>query len=124
MRTPLSGLPCPCRPLRPLAVALLALTAACGSGSSSAPPSSSSQYAARCAVPRTGLDPQTGAPYADRAGTLAEEKSWVRAWIDDLYLWYREVPNPDPTPFSSPVAYFNVLKTTAVTPSGTPRPSC
>jgi hypothetical protein len=40
-----------------------------------------------CATPRTGLQPN-GLPYYDLQGTLAEEKRWLRSFIDETYLWY------------------------------------
>ncbi len=77
-----------------------------------------SRYYAKCATPRTGKDPSTGKSYPDSQGTLDDEKSFLRAWIDDLYLWYREVPELDPAQYATAVDYFAVLKTTATTPSG------
>jgi carboxyl-terminal processing protease len=55
-----------------------------------------------CATPRAGID---------RQGTLDDEKKFLRAWTDDLYLWYSEVPASDPTSFPTAIAYFDVLKT-------------
>jgi hypothetical protein len=82
----------------------------------------SSAVAAQCAAPRTGIDPSTGAAFADLPGTLASEKSWVRAWIDETYLWYDEVPthllSKD---YATPVAYFDVLKSPKLTASGKPK---
>lgn len=57
----------------------------------------------------------------DRAGSLDDEKRFLRAWIDDLYLWYREVPEVNPDVFPHAVDYFNVLKTPATTASGKPK---
>jgi carboxyl-terminal processing protease len=79
----------------------------------------SSDVAARCAAPRTGIDPATGAAFADLPGTLAFEKSWVRAWIDETYLWYDEVPTHLlAKDYATPVTYFDVLKTPKLTASG------
>jgi hypothetical protein len=79
----------------------------------------SSSVAAQCAAPRNGIDPDTGAAYPDRAGSLDLEKSWVRSWIDETYLWYNEVPATlKAADYATPVAFFNVLKTPAITPSG------
>lgn len=126
MRTTLHAPPSLRRPLRPFVIALLAFTTACGSSGDGAwgawlPASSSSRYAGRCAVPRTGVDPLTGTPYRDVPGSAADEKAWVRAWIDELYLWYREVPNPSPAAYPTPVDYFDALKTPALTASGRPK---
>ncbi|MGJ7545256.1 S41 family peptidase [Variovorax sp. LT1R16] len=72
-----------------------------------------------CAAPRTGIDPSTGVAFTDRAGTLADEKNWVRSWIDQTYLWYDEVPtNLQAASYATPVGYFDVLKTPALTASG------
>ena len=48
------------------------------------------------------------------------QKSWLRSWTNDLYLWYREVPNVDPAG-ATPFDYFMALKTPALTPSGNPK---
>jgi hypothetical protein len=87
-----------------------------------------SVYAQRCGHPRAGIDPATRQPYTDVAGTVMDEKLWVHSWINDLYLWYREVPDVDLT--TSPTAitqartaidYFNEEKTPATTASGKPK---
>jgi len=52
---------------------------------------------------------------------LSDEKRWVRSWIDETYLWYDEVPELKQADYATPVDYFNVLKTSAVTPSGKPK---
>jgi carboxyl-terminal processing protease len=82
---------------------------------------SSAMFRALCEAPRDGLDPGTGAPFRDMAGTADEEKMWLRSWTHELYLWYREVPDLDPAGYPTPLDYFDVLKTTAETPSGRPR---
>lgn len=75
-------------------------------------------YANRCAAPRSGESPITGREYSDLKGSHAQEKRFVREWIDDLYLWYREVPEANPDDFETAPDYFEVLKTPATTPSG------
>jgi hypothetical protein len=109
-------------PIRSRAVAILVVSIACSSGGDDLPKfPPSSVYAALCAAPRSGVDPRTGVSYLDRQGTLADEKMFVRSWIDELYLWYREVPNPDPGAYPDVVSYFDVLKTPALTASGMPK---
>jgi hypothetical protein len=108
------------RALRFAALAALAGSAACGGGDGAPPPSYETKAGA-CASPRTGLDPGTGTAYPDRPGTPADEKAWVRGWIDDLYLWYREVPDVDPQPFGNATDYFMALKTQATAPDGRPK---
>ncbi|MGB8694756.1 MAG: S41 family peptidase [Steroidobacteraceae bacterium] len=80
-----------------------------------------SSFADKCAMPRSGTDPVTKTPYPDRAGTLLDEKNWLRSWNNDLYLWYSEVLDQNPANFATTLAYFDVLATTAVTPSGAPK---
>ncbi|MDO8074070.1 S41 family peptidase [Janthinobacterium sp. SUN176] len=112
-----------------LAVPLVLLLSACGGGgggSDSAPvvppvtpagPAAlvaSSTVENRCAAPRGSS--------IDKPGTLLDELTWVRSWIDETYLWYREVPATyQAQSFATPVAYFDVLKTTAMTASGKPK---
>jgi carboxyl-terminal processing protease len=103
-----------------------------GSGGSSAPiakPSSwvqgvfkpASTFAAQCAAPRTGTDPATGKAYPDRQGSVTAENNWLRSWNNDWYLWYGEVFDHDPGTYSTSAAYFDVLKTTQLSPSGNPK---
>lgn len=71
-----------------------------------------------CASPRAGIDPFTGKAYPDKAGTLTDERTFLRGWIDQTYLWYKEVPNLNPLNYSSAIDYFNALKTPLLTASG------
>jgi carboxyl-terminal processing protease len=82
---------------------------------------SSSTFAAQCAVPRSGIDPETGRRYPDVPGSVTAENHWLRSWTNELYLWYREVPDANPANFSTTDAYFELLKTNATTPSGNPK---
>jgi hypothetical protein len=70
-------------------------------------------FAGKCASPRAGT--------TDVQGTLDDEKTFLRLWIDDLYLWYREVPMLDPAQYATPIDYFAALKTPATTPAGHPK---
>ena len=104
---------------------LVLLLAGCGggggNGSSSAAAASGTPEAALadlCATPRSGTDPYTGQPYPDRQGSLLDEQDWLAAWTNDLYLWYSEVPVANPADYATAIDYFDVLKTTALTPSG------
>ncbi|AQR67412.1 peptidase S41 [Janthinobacterium sp. LM6] len=113
-----------------LAVPLVWLLSACGGGGGSSdsapvvPPVTpagpaalvaSSTVANRCAAPR-------GDNSIDKPGTLLDELTWVRSWIDETYLWYREVPTTyQAQSFATAIAYFDVLKTTATTASGKPK---
>ena len=104
-----------------LLVAAAGLTA-CGGGSdgdSSNRLVSSSQYAQQCAP--------TNPVASTHTGSLDIEKQWVRAYMNDAYLWYGEVPNITASQaqysntsdvYGSLDNYFEALKTTAVTASG------
>jgi carboxyl-terminal processing protease len=107
----------------------------CGGGSSDTPPAPpkwqsgvfqpSPNFAALCAAPRSGTDPATGMPYPDKpvtpAGTVLYENNFLRSWTNELYLWFDEVVDQDPSLFSSTASYFSVLRTTATTASGAPQ---
>ena len=71
----------------------------------------SSSFAAQCAAPRSGTDPGTGKPYPDVQGSTLTENNWLRSWTNELYLWYNEVTDVDPSLYSTS-DYFNKLKTT------------
>ncbi len=127
-------------PLKAGCLALLLLTAACGGGGSgpsapSSPPpppppptgggsgwtegvfESASVFANRCEAPRNGVDIE-GTPFPDLSGSLLEELFWLRSWTHETYLWNTEVVDQDPAGFDDRIAYFDTLKTDAVTASG------
>jgi len=56
----------------------------------------------------------------DRPGTALDEKNWLRSWTHDLYLWFDQVTDQNPSGFVSDSAYFDVLRTMATTSSGKP----
>jgi carboxyl-terminal processing protease len=69
----------------------------------------SSTYDGLCAAPRSGT--------ADRRGTATDENNWLRSWSHELYLWYGEITDRDPSQYTTE-NYFPLLKTAATTPSG------
>lgn len=82
----------------------------------------SSTFAGQCVAPRFGVDPDTGAAFPDTQGSLDTEKSWLRSWIDETYLWFDEVPTTlVAANYATPIAYFDVLKTPKLTASGRPK---
>jgi len=97
--------------------------AGCGGGgggdpAGSAPPTNtfrpgtfqpSSSLANQCEAPRSGT--------SDRSGSAFTENMFLRSWTNELYLWYAEVPDRDPTG-STTADYFRILKTPATTASG------
>ncbi len=88
----------------------------------------SDKLAQICAIPRSGRDPYNdNQPYPDVAGTLEDEKDWLATYLDEVYLWYREIPNVDARPYTtanygSPAnamaAYFDAQLTPQRTASG------
>jgi C-terminal processing protease CtpA/Prc len=84
------------------AVCLLALTACGGggSGSNSTASSTSGSSTSSCSV--------------------SAQKTYLRSFIDETYLWYKDVPYVNPASYATPQDYFDVLKTPAVTSSGKP----
>ncbi len=70
----------------------------------------SAQLAKICASP----DPALG----EKPGTVENEKAWVRSYIDERYLWYKDVPNLDASQYATVQAYFDVLKTSAKNSAG------
>jgi hypothetical protein len=125
------------RVLRLLPMPLIAagLLAACGGGddggtggggSSLAPGGdyvagvypAASTYADQCQSPRSGNDPSTGRPWPDRSGNALAEKSFLRSWTHNTYLWFDEVVDRDPNSVADVLEYFDLLKTTVVLPNG------
>ncbi len=103
----------------------MAALAACGGDGGTGPWKSgvfqpSAKFANQCASPRKGVDPTTGRPFSDVAGSTLAENNFLRSWTNELYLWYREVPDLDPASYQTP-NYFDLLKTSATTPSGNPK---
>lgn len=104
---PLRLLRCYAKGMRSSRLAIVALLAVACGGNDSSP---SAEFANQCAAPRPGT--------ADHQGSADTEKKFLRAWIDELYLWYREVPQADPNASPTVEDYFDKLKTPAKTASG------
>ncbi|HKI73176.1 MAG TPA: S41 family peptidase [Pseudomonadales bacterium] len=79
-----------------------------------------SNFKDRCANPRSGVNPSTGARWPDIQGTTTDENNWLRSWSNDIYLWYSEIQDADPSKYSTPT-YFDLMKTMATTSTGVPR---
>jgi carboxyl-terminal processing protease len=78
-------------------------------------------FYAQCEAPRGGTNPATGNPFPDVAGSTLDENNFLRSYTNDTYLWYDEVTDRDPGLYNDPLAYFDLLTTSALTPSGTPK---
>ena len=123
-----------------LALLFCAALAACGGGGGGgSAPAGTPPAPAPVPPPPSGTLPQSNslaqqcaptnmlAQPITRVASLDTEKRWVRSYLDEAYLWYREVPTVDASlpQFSNtanvPLSldnYFNALLTTARTPSG------
>ena len=80
----------------------------------------SSHFAALCQNPRSGTDPISGQAYPDQQGSTLDENNWLRSWTHELYLWYDEVQDVNPSGYST-ADYFQLMKTTETTSSGAPK---
>ncbi len=78
-------------------------------------------FYAQCEAPRAGTNPATGNPYPDVGGSTLDENNFLRSYTNDTYLWYDEVTDRDPGLYNDPLTYFDLLTTTALTPSGQPK---
>ncbi|MGI2259962.1 S41 family peptidase [Shewanella sp. GXUN23E] len=77
-----------------------------------------SQFINQCSAPRSGTDPYTNEAYPDKAGSVFLEKMYLRSFSNETYLWYDELPDPNPNSYNSVISYFDILRTTQVTDSG------
>jgi C-terminal processing protease CtpA/Prc len=112
--------------------AAAALSGCGGGGGGNSPAPAPSPTPPTALPPSTTLAQQcaptnTLAVAANRTASLDQEKRWLRSYVDEAYLWYREVPvvNPALAQFSDTAnvpasmdAYFDALLTPALTPSG------
>ena len=115
------------RPTSRLSVLLLPVAAAAACGDNLPPLfqqevfEASFEFQSQCEAPRDGVNPFTGAAFPDQEGSEALEKLWLRSWTHELYLWYREVPDPNPAAYPTPLDYFDVLRTPELSPTGNPK---
>jgi carboxyl-terminal processing protease len=82
----------------------------------------SATFAGHCAAPRSGTNPATARAYTDVAGSTLWENNWLRSWSRELYLWYRELPDLNPSSSSSTQSFFDLLKTNAISTTGSGKP--
>ena len=80
--------------------------------------SSPSSFAAHCAQPRSGVDPISHQAYPDVQGSVVWENNWIRSWENAYYLWYTQLPDLNPSSYSTALTYFAADKTAALTASG------
>ncbi len=78
---------------------------------------SAGNFINRCQAPRSGVDIE-GNRFPDVQGSTLLENFWLRSWTRETYLFRDEVADRNPADFSDRIAYFDLLKTFATTPSG------
>lgn len=76
----------------------------------------SASFKNQCANPRSGSNAQ-GDPFPDTQGSTLTENNWLRSWTHELYFWYDEVVDRNPSNYSTQ-NYFQLQKTFEQTPSG------
>jgi carboxyl-terminal processing protease len=108
--------------VRAAAVAFVAALVAAGCGGGGGNPG-----ACLSGSPQTcsaAVDPPAPAPAPSASSQLAEIctldgiKRFTRAYLDETYLWYREIPSIDPAPYTNIGRYFFDLLTPALDSSG------
>ncbi len=82
-----------------------------------------STYALRCATPGNSVNIFSGGCPArsDVQGTVLDENNFLRSWSNRTYLWYDEIVDRDPGLYNDPLEYFDLLRTTALSPTGEPK---
>ncbi|WP_444996966.1 S41 family peptidase [Aliikangiella sp. IMCC44359] len=106
-------------------IALLANLTACGGGSSSGddnnnttPTWTQGEFLAESQFKNLCQTPRSGGSFPDKQGTILHENHYLRSWSNNTYLWYDEIPDLNPANYNSPIDYFELLKTSELSPSG------
>lgn len=91
-----------------LLCALLVSLSGCGGGGGSAGACNGSNEV--CFPPVDTSTPATSSVESlANICTPSGEKSWIRAHLDDVYLWYNEIVNVSPQAYDTPADYFYAL---------------
>ena len=82
-----------------------------------------STYALRCATPGNSVNIfADGCPArSDVQGAVLDENNFLRSWSNRTYLWYDEIVDRDPGLYNDRLEYFDLLRTTALSPTGAPK---
>src|SRR5690606_21677024 len=73
-----------------------------------------------------GVPPGGSARYAEDPAdplscAVARQKNFVRAYLDEVYLWYDEIVNVNPADYRTVTAYFNALRVRTPDATGQPK---
>jgi C-terminal processing protease CtpA/Prc len=52
---------------------------------------------------------------------VLDENNFLRSFSNRTYLWYDEITDRDPGNYNNPLTYFDLLRTTALSPTGAPK---
>ncbi|MBV1879219.1 MAG: hypothetical protein KUG79_16375 [Pseudomonadales bacterium] len=63
------------------------------------------------------INPQPG----ESQGDFIDENNWLRSTSNNLYLWYNDIADVDPGSEQDPLDYFDLLRTFALSASGSPQ---
>ena len=109
-----------------MAVSAVTLLTSCGGASNANGPDDPIVATAQACSPNNPFRTDATGPIT--AGSLTIEKAWLRSYIDRQYLWFEDMPNPNPSArnysdesnvVQSLVNYFFDLLTPRTTSSGT-----
>ncbi|MDJ0813067.1 MAG: S41 family peptidase [Woeseiaceae bacterium] len=59
--------------------------------------------------------------FYQQCGNTLAQNNFLRSYSNDTYLWYDEIIDRDPALYNDPVAYFDLLRTNQLSPSGQPK---
>jgi C-terminal processing protease CtpA/Prc len=100
--------------LAPFIIGTSLLLTACGGGGSSSNDDNTSGTAAPQWVSGTFANYSS---LANQCSAPLTQKLWLRSWSNDTYLWYDEIVDRDPAPYSV-AEYFDLLKTNELSDTG------
>lgn len=93
-------------------LALLSVLGGCGGGSGGGGADTSTAPAPTAFPPSATLE---------NLCTVSDEQRFIRAYLDETYLWYREIPAVDATLHANVLSYFYALLVSTPDASGQPR---
>jgi carboxyl-terminal processing protease len=111
---------------RCIAIGCTAILVSCGGGggsssaSSNTPPVVTPPVVTPPAVTPPAVLPAS-ATLANMCTTVAAEQKYVRSYLNENYLWYREIPAVDAALHSTVSSYFNALLVTTPDSNGLPK---
>lgn len=93
----------------------LTLLAACGGGGGGGDNKVTAAFAPSKDLANICVNPTES---AEKQGVLDNEKAWVRSFVDERYLWYKDVPAVDAARYTKVEDYYTALLTKAKDSTG------